>query len=889
MEEYIEKNKKICIVVVAKENNIESLEMTINNLVENGCEKDEYIVALKKGEMIETSEFCEQFGIDSYEYENLCEVYYELPKNLDVDYISFINEGDQYTKNFKNKLLKKLNKDEYKSLYIMLMKIKKEKYILNENIKKNKSVFIEQHPEKIWMNIESAFINKELLLEIDKDFDYAENLKYYIDKNLLLKLMVKSGTYKVIKNIMLIPAKKLETSKESKLENYDLLWYKNLYNNINNLTEFSKNNYGDIIRFLQYSYMYMIKNVIIDNVNTKNKHIIVGDLKEEFYDRLSQVLQDVEDDIIMKTYGNKRVNYSLIQLKHKESNYEYRVYDNEICIINNNKLIYNAKKEKVKILLMEYDKGVLKITARYDIPYDEEKLDIFVKYNNKIINATKNYMYSEYKVFGEKVYDNYVFDLEIPLKISELKNYIEFFVRYNGTIVKLDINFLTPLSRLSKHKNMYWDCKEYTLNYRKNSILVMKNNKLRHIKREIKYTISLIRSKKKKARSAGRLRLLYHLTKPFYNKEIWLFEDKIFKGGDNGEYLYTYATAQKDGINKYYILDKNSIDAKRFKKENKRFVNYGSLRHKLLFLNSDMVFETHNSATKHHGFNENIEKYFRDLYNSKNVCIQHGLSVQYIPHLVNRINDNMKLYFLASPIEKKNLENKEYSYDGYNDILKITGCPRYDGLKNNDKKQILITPTWRNYLAMPAVKIEKSRGHNSDFKESEYFKIYNSIINNTKLINTAKECGYKIIYLLHPCTSPQIDDFDKNDDVELIAATDDLNYEKILTESSLMVTDYSGVQFDFAYMYKPIVYFHPEELPPSYEEGEYKYETMSLGEIVKKSDELIDTLCNYMKNDCKIKPEYEKRIDNFFEYHDYNNCKRIYDEIMKYRNGENYG
>ena len=96
-----------------------------------------------------------------------------------------------------------------------------------------------------------------------------------------------------------------------------------------------------------------------------------------------------------------------------------------------------------------------------------------------------------------------------------------------------------------------------------------------------------------------------------------------------------------------------------------------------------------------------------------------------------------------------------------------------------------------------------------------------------------------------------------------------------------MVTDYSGVQFDFAYMYKPVLYFHPDELPPSYDEGAYKYETMALGEIIKTSKVLVDVLCEYMRNGCKIKDVYKKRIDKFFKYHDYNNCERIYSEIIK--------
>jgi CDP-glycerol glycerophosphotransferase (TagB/SpsB family) len=46
-------------------------------------------------------------------------------------------------------------------------------------------------------------------------------------------------------------------------------------------------------------------------------------------------------------------------------------------------------------------------------------------------------------------------------------------------------------------------------------------------------------------------------------------------------------------------------------------------------------------------------------------------------------------------------EHDSYLTEGYNydeDIIQILGFPRYDNLKNNPKKQILIIPTWRKYL-----------------------------------------------------------------------------------------------------------------------------------------------------------------------------------------------
>jgi CDP-glycerol glycerophosphotransferase (TagB/SpsB family) len=131
--------------------------------------------------------------------------------------------------------------------------------------------------------------------------------------------------------------------------------------------------------------------------------------------------------------------------------------------------------------------------------------------------------------------------------------------------------------------------------------------------------------------------------------------------------------------------------------------------------------------------------------------------------------------------------------------------------------------------------------------------------------------------------SAQLEDFEQHEGVEVVAATSDISYEKILTESSLMVTDYSGVQFDFAYMKKPLVYYHPDVLPPQYEAGGLVYETMGFGPICRNHEDMVDTLCQYMKNKCVMEEEYKNRVDDFFQYSDHDNCSRIYDEVMKFQ------
>ena len=58
---------------------------------------------------------------------------------------------------------------------------------------------------------------------------------------------------------------------------------------------------------------------------------------------------------------------------------------------------------------------------------------------------------------------------------------------------------------------------------------------------------------------------------------------------------------------------------------------------------------------------------------------------------------------------------------------------------------------------------------------------------------------------------------------------------------------------------------------------------MGFGEICTTSAQLVDTLCEYMENSCRMKPEYIARVDDFYHYDDHSNCERIYEEIMKFQ------
>ena len=234
----------------------------------------------------------------------------------------------------------------------------------------------------------------------------------------------------------------------------------------------------------------------------------------------------------------------------------------------------------------------------------------------------------------------------------------------------------------------------------------------------------------------------------------------------------------------------------------------------------------------------------------------------------------MKYYFCVSKYEIENLSKPIYGFDDKS-VLALTGAPRYDGLVGKTKKQVIITPTWRRNVTAGTNVKGSNHKYSINFKHTDYYKIYNSLINDERLLKCAKETGYQLIYLIHPILSPQIDDFDKNEYLRIVPGSE-VNYEEILTESELMLTDHSGIMYDFAYQRKPLLYFHPDELPPQYAAGGLDYDTMGFGPVCKTHDDVVSELCRFMKNGCKLDDKYRARIEDFFEYNDQNNCERVY-------------
>lgn len=743
-------------------------------------------------------------------------------------------------------------------------------------------------PQYIHATIYDAVFRTEVL----KGRKFNNILKYEYQQKFILEMLLKNPRYAVAKNAVYYYFMPREDNFQYYLPaNYKDWYTDSIKNFLLPLIEKSRNTKGKIPGFIQFYVMYALQSRFLSNLNNRNKKNMDDRELAEFISAVSEMLGLIDDIYIINKDKSKILSYSeeagkmFLQIKYGLDNalpLNYVEGNKEVYLNFNDISITRLSAQRAAMHVIDYRDGTLLIDGSFREVFNTSDLKMYAVFNGIRYDLADTDRYSLTKYFGISAYKKFTFHLELKLDPNIKKQTLCFFAKVRNTTVQLNYSFIHHWSKFTvSPKNSYWRFADYIAKIDDgNTLVIEKSSALKTFVSELKFLPGVFIESKR----CFIIRILYWLTKPFFvGKRIWLMYDKLYKGGDSSEYLYRYSAHFKDGITKYYVIDKNTSDYKNLKRDGFKPVKNGSLKHKMAFLNSDIVLITNSNVFPFNRYSIDRSRFIRGLCNFSSMCLQHGLSVQKCAMAQQRIVDNTTRYFLASHHEYKNLSNHVYNYKGF-DILKLTGIGRYDGLINDDQKQILISPTWRMYNAMPVTTSEgEQRDYNPEFKHTTYYKIYNDLINNKKLISTAKKTGYKIKYLLHPILSSQVNDFTPDEYVDVISSVGDLSYEKILTQSSLMVTDYSGVQFDFAYMKKPLVYFHPAQLPAHYEDGGFFYDTMGFGEICTESDQLVDLLCEYMEQGCVMKQKYVDRVEEFYEFDDHNNCQRIYDEIIRFQ------
>ena len=860
----------------------ETLKSVINQTI--NFKKNIQVILINDGSKDNSEEICLKYknkypeNIEYYSKKNagVSAARNEGIKYIKGKYVNFLDSDDKFDLNAYEKAYNTLENNQDIDLVAFRLKYfeaSKAYHWLDYKFDSDRTIDIIKEPQNILLHINSTIIRTDAL----KGLKFDERLKISEDTKLLYEIILKKQKYGIISSSNYNYRKRKDETSAIQNSKSNKAWYTETFKYCHDfLVEESKNKFGEIIKYVQHFLMYdikwRIKSVIPAGViNEKEKKVYIN--------KISEYLKNIEDDVIL-FQSNMNSYYKMLALKIKygEEVNEFFIYKEDGIYIKD--MLYVSYEQIINnIEISNIRKDTLTIEGNIFL----NNYEFYYKINGndriKISTYKRNNINNSFAQIYKIQNDGY--SIEIPLKGI---NTIEFEIKINGNYYVVKNNFI-HFSNINNFKVGYYYKNKYLITKKNDkSTIEIKNNPciLKVVVREIYFLLYLLINRKKLKVTIQRA--LYWITKPFMPRNIWLFADREFMARDSAEELFKYANSQENSNKRrtYFAVDKNSEDYKRMNQYGK-VVGYHTLKYKLLFLNANYLISSHADGYVNNEFGKS-RRFYIDLYRFKYIYLTHGVLLHDSSAWLNRINKNIELNVVTSPMEYESILQGNY-YFKPEQLIK-TGLPRNDKMFNNDIKEenkILIMASWRSTLTGPAIPGTQKRQYNPRFKESEYFNFYNDLFNDKKLQETLKKYNYKIKFCIHPSFRAQLKDFKGNEFVE-IAIDVDSQYETV--SSKMLITDYSSAACDFSYLRKPVIYanFDLDHIYDIhyYNKGYFDYDVHGFGPNCKTYDDTINEIIKSIENNCIMEEKYIRRCDKFFYHKDNNSTKRVYEALIEH-------
>jgi len=818
-------------------------------------------------------------------------------KYAEGEYINFTDADDKLSNNALQKMYDYLKKNEK---WVDLVAIRTKffgasggKHPLDYKFKKTKLVDLRKEYSFIQLFINSTLIKRKCFDTrcFDTSLSYAEDAKLVID------ILLDKMCYGIVCGTNYLYRKRATEDSALDLGRMRTCYYipyikKFILHSLENAMV----KRGYIPQFVQYACMYDLqwrlnKNPLVE------PEVLNQDDVEKYKLLIIRALQYIDNKIIQEQ-KNLDDNYksAILSLKSENMKIKELVYlpdDLKFCmgdvsLVNAGSYgrssfeFFDVFTERIII------EGYVKCYPELDdieiILKNKLQLDMPIEYKAEIFEREEICSFCmDKKIIQVKGFRFTINREEMPDKLE-----LQLCQRYHEhDVICKSITFgkFFPLAKQLKYSYLYE--RGILLTHSENLLCLSKTIQNKMEKECEKKLQKELRDKKdKKILRACIARKIYHFLKHFKRKELWLISDRLTKADDNGEAFFTYMNEEGKNpeIDTYFVLDKNSKDYKRIKKIG-NIVPYHSTKYKILSLLCDKIISAHADEYVINRFFGEAYLYKDILHKRKYVFLQHGVTKDNQSRWLAKQNKNISMFVTVTNREYQSILEYAYYYDEKQ--VKCTGFPRYDYLYDGEENRRLITfmPTWRNYLANNLNVQTDSRTLKAGFENSTYCQMYQQVFSDNRLSEAAEKYHYSIQLMMHPAMPREcIEYFNLPDSIEILDTN--TRYKELFANSKLIITDYSSAVFDFAYLRKPVLYYQQDvneffSGKHVYDKGYFDYERDGFGEVEYTAEALVDRIIEYMKNDCQLKDIYRNRIENTFPYNDNNNCKRVYEEIIK--------
>lgn len=379
------------------------------------------------------------------------------------------------------------------------------------------------------------------------------------------------------------------------------------------------------------------------------------------------------------------------------------------------------------------------------------------------------------------------------------------------------------------------------------------------------------------------LRAAARVLRAWRPRRIWLFSDKLGNPFDSA-FAVAHALLHRsefaaEGIAAYYVV----AGAEPRAREIARLVptvKHMSPKHFLYYLLAEV------NVTSEGGYNPFTPRTapYRDLLARQlRVWSGHGIIHHDLSAIYGKANQNFNLLALGAARERAYLLEGLWGYGP--EELALTGLARWDFRANRTRPVVYFIFTWRAALVAGIDEVTQQRRYDATFATSRFCRRLNSLLASGALRQAARAAGYELSFVPHPLLRPALRYFALPEDVTVVDG--DKRYEDIYAEAALLVTDYSSVAMDMAYMGKPVIYyqFDREEFyaTQGYTPSFFSWEEDGFGPVCREEEQVVAAIAAYMERGCVREEKFNRRAAAFFPPKDadngYRTCRAILDKL----------
>jgi CDP-glycerol glycerophosphotransferase len=374
------------------------------------------------------------------------------------------------------------------------------------------------------------------------------------------------------------------------------------------------------------------------------------------------------------------------------------------------------------------------------------------------------------------------------------------------------------------------------------------------------------------------IELFCRLTGCLYGDRIWVFSERPDEARDNAYELYKYVKQNHPDIRAIYAIKKDSKDFRKISGVGE-YVEHGSFRHYYFYSRCIAAVSTHIFGASPLGA---AAKYISWLSPKRCVVyVQHGINKD---HYSTFSKPRTRVDYMTCAVAA------EYEYickfGGYaKHEVGLVGLARFDRLieAKADRTKILLMPTFRKDL-FNLTRLDPATA-STTFLRSRYYQSLQALLSDQSLDAVLRSKGIELYFFLHPSAQPFIELFHSDFESIVIASRKTHDLQDLISSASLLITDFSSVFFDFAFLSRPVIYYHfdyEDYRKSHYAEGYFDYETCGFGPVEKNVQGVVDALTEYTNSEMAQGPIYERRQKEFFLAKDIYNCFRIMNGILSH-------